>query len=62
MTLMIVNFFDDDFHVINETTLMIAEVGPCTVTLNALIFDLVHVCSIKLFKLFVITPWFSISL
>ena len=58
-----VNFFDADFHVVNKAALLVVEVAsisPCMATLNVLIFDLTHVGFVKLLKLFVFTPWFSI--
>ena len=48
---MIINFFDDSFHVISEATLLkskVMQICACTVTLNVLIFDLTHVGFVKL--------------
>ena len=65
ITLVMVNFFDDDFNVVDKAALLVvevAEVGSCTATMNVLISVLTHMGFVKLFQLFIITPWFSISL
>ena len=52
MTLAMINFFNDGFHVVDKGTLLIIEitqVGSCAATLNVLIFDLSNVGFVKLF-------------
>ena len=52
MTLLMVNVLNNGFHAIDKGGLLIIEityVSPCTATLNLLIFDLAHVCFVKLF-------------
>ena len=52
MTLVIVNFFNDSLHVVDKGALLITEVAQvtsCMPSSNLLIFDLAHVCFVKLF-------------
>ena len=55
MTLVMINFFDDGFHVINEATLpnsTVVQIYVCVCTAtDVLIFDLMHVGFVKLLLL-----------